>query len=114
MTDQPSASQPWDDAELLDSIAAFIARFVWFPLEVQLWAVALWVLHTHAIDAADATPYLHIQSPLHQCGKSRLLEVLYGLVRRALVVANTTATSRCSVASMPNRSPPCSTKSTRS
>ena len=45
--------------------------------------IALWVLHSHAIAAADATPYLGIISPTKRCGKTRLEEVLQLLARNA-------------------------------
>ncbi len=45
--------------------------------------IALWVLHSHAIAAADATPYLGIVSPTKRCGKSRLEEVLELISRNA-------------------------------
>ena len=54
--------------------------------------VALWVAHTHAIDAADATPYLAITSAEKQCGKTRLLEVT------DLLVANPWLTGKVSAA----------------
>ena len=46
----------------------------------QAQACALWVVHTHAFAAADATPYLNITSAVKQCGKTRLLEVLEPIV----------------------------------
>jgi hypothetical protein len=60
---------------VLNSVAAFIKRFVSLS-EAQSITVALWVAHTHALDAADTTPYLNITSAEKQCGKTRLLEVL--------------------------------------
>ncbi len=39
-------------------------------------AVLLWVAHTHALEHADATPYLAVSSPAKQSGKTRLLECL--------------------------------------
>jgi hypothetical protein len=39
-------------------------------------AVVLWIAHTHAVEAAEATPYLAITSPEKQSGKTRLLECL--------------------------------------
>jgi GNAT superfamily N-acetyltransferase len=42
--------------------------------------VTLWVLHCHALDAADITPYLNIHSAEKGSGKTRLLEVLRLLV----------------------------------
>ena len=74
-------AEPEGPAELLDAIATFIRRFVVLSKE-QVAAVALWVLHTWAIDAADATPFLAIMSAVMRSGKTRLLEVLELLVRR--------------------------------
>ena len=42
---------------LLDDVSRFLRRFV-VMTEDQAAAVALWVAHTHAIAAADVTPYL--------------------------------------------------------
>jgi hypothetical protein len=64
-----------DGAALLDDVAAFISRFVVFPLPEQLVAVTLWVAHTHAIEAAESTPRLVISSPEKRSGKSRLFEL---------------------------------------
>jgi hypothetical protein len=71
-----------DGAGLLDDVLGFVRRFVVMTLE-QAVVVALWVVHTHAIDAADVTPYLAILSAEKRSGKSRLLEVLRLLVRQA-------------------------------
>jgi hypothetical protein len=70
---------------LLDNIRAFIARFVVLTPE-QLDAIALWILHTYAFDAADTTPYLGIHSAVMQCGKSRLLAILKLLAHNADVM----------------------------
>lgn len=67
--------------KLLDEIAAFVSRYV-VCTEAQLIALALWVVHTHAIDAAEATPYLAVTSAEKQSGKSRLLDVVSQLVAR--------------------------------
>jgi hypothetical protein len=80
-----------DGGELLNSVVAFIRRFVSLS-ESQLSAVALWVAHTHAIEAAQVTPYLNISSAEKQCGKTRLLEVLN------LLVASPWMTGRASAA----------------
>jgi hypothetical protein len=69
---------------ILDDVVAFIRRFVVLS-ETQADAVALWVAHTHAIDAAETTPYLAISSAEKQSGKSRLgLEVFPLIVREPL------------------------------
>jgi hypothetical protein len=71
--------RPASGAEILDSAMSFIRRFVCLS-EAQARAVALWVAHTHAFDAADCTPYLAVNSAEKQSGKTRLLEVLRLLV----------------------------------
>jgi hypothetical protein len=70
-------------AELLDAVRAFILRYVVLRDDDQAVTLALWILHTHAIDAAVCTPYLSILSPEKQSGKSLLLEVLATLTARA-------------------------------
>jgi len=66
--------------DLLADVEAFIRRFV-VVSDDQLHVLALWTIHTHCLDAAAQTPYLTITSPVKQCGKSRLVEVVELLVR---------------------------------
>ena len=80
-----------DGAELLSEVYRFVRRFVSLS-ETQAVVIALWVVHTHAIDGADVTPYLAITSAEKQCGKTRLLETL------ALIVANPWFTGRVTAA----------------
>ena len=54
-------------------------------------ALSLWVLHTHAIEAAFTTPLLSITSAEKECGKTRLLEVRDVLVARPWLTMRTTA-----------------------
>jgi hypothetical protein len=70
-----------DGSAPLDDLSVFIRRFVALNYE-QADACALWIAHTHAIDAADFTPYLDISSPVLRSGKTRLLEVLRLLVSK--------------------------------
>lgn len=86
-TGRPDA--PLTDALLID-VAAFIRRYVVLS-DVQLVALALWVLHTHVIDAAQTTPYISIVSAEKECGKTRLLEVLDLLVAQPWFTGHTTA-----------------------
>ena len=60
---------------------------------LQATVVALWVVHTHAIDATDFTPYLNIYSAMLRSGKTRLLEILKLLVRNAWFTGRTTASA---------------------
>jgi hypothetical protein len=66
-------------SDLLDRVSAFVRRFVSLS-GAEAAVIALWVAHTHALDASYATPYLSITSAEKQCGKTRLLEVLSLLV----------------------------------
>jgi Protein of unknown function (DUF3631) len=77
----PEHTAKIDTASLLTEISSFIQRFVVLPSDSALTAVALFVLHSYALDAAAATPYLLASSPERQSGKTRLLEVAELLVR---------------------------------
>jgi hypothetical protein len=63
-------------AKALAAIEQFLRRYVVFARPETVKAVVLWVAHTHAIERAEATPYLAISSPEKQSGKTRLLECL--------------------------------------
>jgi len=65
---------------ILDEIAAFIARFVVLN-KPELIIISLWITHTWAFEASDATPYLAVTSAEMRSGKTRLLEILDLLVR---------------------------------
>jgi hypothetical protein len=67
--------------QLLDSLVSFLRRYVVMS-EPQANAVALWVAHTHALDAAEQSPLLAITSAEKQSGKTRLLDVLELLVAK--------------------------------
>lgn len=70
---------------LLPDLVRFIRRYIVLPEEAAV-VVALWVIHSHAIEAFDVTPYLSIVSAEKRSGKSRLLEVLKLLVPKPLHV----------------------------
>jgi hypothetical protein len=79
-----------DGADLLDRLAAYVRRYVVLTDE-QALLLALWTVHTHAIDAADTTPYLNIKSAEKRSGKTRLLEVLSLVVARPWLTGRVTA-----------------------
>ena len=79
-----------DGAELLDQTVAFIRRFVVLS-SAQADVMALCILHSHAVAAADTTPYLHLTSVEKQSGKTRALEVCQLLVFRPWYTGRTTA-----------------------
>jgi hypothetical protein len=74
--------EPVNGAALLDAIARMLELFVVLPK----WAaetLALWILHTYAFHLSEVTPYIGIESPEKECGKSTLLMVLSKFVARA-------------------------------
>jgi hypothetical protein len=75
------AEEPQTLADLLDSVTQLVRRYVVLS-QVQTTAVALWIAHTYALDAFDATGYLTITSPEKRSGKSRLLDLLALLVNK--------------------------------
>jgi uncharacterized protein DUF3631 len=76
--------------DILTDTLDFVRRFVSLT-DAQLTIVTLWIVHTHTFEIYDgSTPYLHISSPEKQCGKSRLLEVLELLTRKAWFTGHAT------------------------
>jgi hypothetical protein len=83
---EPGPTLPGD--ELLSEIGAFITRFVVLPSPETADLLALWVLHSHAFEAAWATPYLRITSAAPSSGKTLLLEVLAAITRNGWHAVN--------------------------
>ncbi len=77
-------------AAILDAVQGYVRRYM-FLSDSQLVITALWVAHTHAFKAAEATPYLQINSAEKDCGKTRLLEVLELLVAEPWFTGRVTA-----------------------
>src|SRR4051812_9843619 len=77
-------------ATVLDDVEHLLGCYVAFPQRASRVAVALWVIHTHAFEFANATPYLNVYSPAPRCGKSTLFELLALLVRNPIGGSNMT------------------------
>jgi hypothetical protein len=86
VSDHPSATA----RKLLALVSEFVTRYVVLPDKADAVVLALFVLHTWAIEAAHATPYLVVVSAEKHSGKTRLLEVLALLVRKPWHTASTT------------------------
>ena len=76
-----------EGAALLDELVREVRRYV-VMTSAQADLVALWIVHTHALDAAEVTPYLHVAGPERRVGKSRLLDVLALYVCKPIPTAN--------------------------
>jgi hypothetical protein len=85
-----SAEEQLIDTDMLDTLADFVRRYVVLT-PAQATVIALWIVHTHAIEGADCTPYLAITSAEKRSGKTRLLEVLQQLVARSWFTGRATA-----------------------
>jgi hypothetical protein len=76
----------------LDELTAALKRFLFLPPHAAE-AIALWIVHTYALDAADHTPRLNVESPEKRCGKTSLLSLLDALVSSPLSASNITGAS---------------------
>lgn len=77
-------------ADLLDQVHAYIGRFVAYPSCHAQVAHALWILHTHLMDAWESTPRIAFLSAEPGSGKTRALEVSEPLVPRPVEAVNVT------------------------
>jgi Protein of unknown function (DUF3631) len=75
---------------LVDEVAKVFKRYVWLRREEEYLALALWVLHTWAIEAANSTPYVWIYAPEVECGKTRALEVAQHVARNPELIVDPT------------------------
>jgi putative DNA primase/helicase len=88
--------EPWqvpvDGAALLDEMVSAFTRFVVLP-DLAAVAMALWVIHTYCLDAADVIPRLAFTSPEKRCGKTIAMGMLGHLVARPLPASNISSAS---------------------
>ena len=82
--------EPVDGDVLLNALCAVFYRYLALA-DGAAEAMALWVIHTHALGATTITPRLAITSPEKRCGKTTALSVLQHLVRKPLPASNITA-----------------------
>ena len=91
-----SPIEPWPEAVdggalLLELVKAIRAHVV--MEENAAIAVAFWVLHAHAHDAAAISAILAIISPQKRCGKTTLLSLLQELTPNPLAASNISASA---------------------
>lgn len=83
--------EPWPKevpgAELLAELEALFCRRVVLPNGGAV-ALALWTIFTYCFDTFDTCPLLALSSPEKQCGKTRTMDLLTYLCRRAMPTSN--------------------------
>lgn len=88
------AEDPWPlpvaGDQLLDAICGLLQCHVVLP-PMAAEALALWLVHTYLLGESDYTPYILITSPVRECGKSTLLELLAQLAYRSQLTGGITA-----------------------
>jgi putative DNA primase/helicase len=79
--------EPWPEPvsgeAVLTALCQTFKRFTIMP-DGSYEAVALWVIHTYAHEAAYVSPILGITSPQKRCGKTTLQTLLAALVNRVV------------------------------
>ena len=78
-------------SDVLDTVDAFVARFLSPPSEQARHTQVLWCAHTWLMDCWEHTPRLLFISPEAGCGKTRALTVTKHLVPRPDHVADLTS-----------------------
>jgi len=77
--------EPWPEpvagADLLGELDAQVRDYISLDAHERV-AVVLWAVQTHAIEAAQFAPRLLLTSPVPDCGKSTLLDLLSCVCRR--------------------------------
>ena len=71
------------EANIIEEVADFIRRFVFFRHNVLYDLVSAWSITTYLTERFEYSGYLFAHSPEPQSGKSRLLEVLDFLVNNS-------------------------------
>jgi hypothetical protein len=85
--------EPWatpvHGAALLTALAETFATYAILPPGGKE-LLALWTLHTYALDATQVSPILGLTSPQKRCGKTTVLSLLRAVVWRPLPASNIT------------------------
>lgn len=75
-------------ARLMETVCAFLGRFVSYPTEHARVAHAFWIAHTHMMQAWESTPRLAFLSAEPASGKTRALEITELLVPNPVQTVN--------------------------
>jgi hypothetical protein len=79
-----------DGAQLLTDLTLFFQKYVRVEDDVYIM-LAVWVLHTYAWLAWTRTPYLNVNSPVQECGKTLLCELIELVTWNPLLIMSMSA-----------------------
>ena len=82
-----------DGPVLMTEVSRFVRKFIVFKNPSDAGLVTLWSAGTHCYQLFNIFARLGIFAPKHDCGKSTLLEVAMGLVRRVVNSDNISTSS---------------------
>jgi len=88
------AIEPWPEPvkgdKLLSALLNAVRSYVVLT-GPQALAMALWAIHTHALEAFDVSPRLLLKSQHKRCGKSTLMSLLHRLVAKPVSLSGITS-----------------------
>ncbi|MCH7644656.1 MAG: DUF3631 domain-containing protein [Myxococcales bacterium] len=82
--------EPVDAGNWLNCVCTELRRYIALPKHADT-AIALFSLHTHALEAFTVSPRLALTSPEKRCAKTLTIDVVAHLVPRPLPAANITS-----------------------
>jgi len=88
-TDPEPWPDPVDGAAWLDEVVALLRTYLVLP-DQAAEAIALWIMQTYTLEAANIAPILTVVSPEANCGKSSVVTLAGWLCRRPLLTSNVT------------------------
>ena len=79
-----------DGAAIFEEMKGFLQRYV-IMSEAQALVCTFWIIHTYLFPRySGSTGYLHVSSPVPECGKSQLLEICELFVRAPATLGGAT------------------------
>lgn len=90
LIDESPAEHIVDGCTLAREIQRRLERYIVLPPGAATM-LAIWIMHSYVTDVTDYTPYLWVTSPVRECGKSVLLELLSVMAHNAQLSGGYTA-----------------------
>jgi hypothetical protein len=84
----PQVPEPESGSELLARVLAWLATYISTVTESDLELLTLWATHTHLVVETYTTPRLQIDSPVHESGKTTVLEHLQRLCYQSIQMSS--------------------------